>query len=102
MLHVGIGLDDDRGVASELESNSLVVCAAADGPARVCRAGEGDHPDAGIVDERRGVVVGAEQERDRAWRIATLPYDLAEQQGREWVLWRHFDHHRGATRNGRR
>ena len=67
---VGVGLDDDRGVAAQLERHPLGVRALADGPAGTGRAGEGDHPDARVVEQRRGVVVGAEQDGERARGVA--------------------------------
>ena len=51
-LAVGVGLDDHRRVVAELEADLLLAARAPDAPADVGRAGEGDHGDVGVVDER--------------------------------------------------
>ena len=51
-LEVGVGLDDHRRVVAELEPDLLARRAALDAPADLGRAGERDHRDVVVVDER--------------------------------------------------
>ncbi len=68
VVEVGVRLDHHGRVAAQLERHPLGGSAAADGPPGSAGSGEGDHPDPGVVDQRRRDLVGAEQDGDRPRR----------------------------------
>ena len=84
-IQVGVGEDDVRALAAELERDPLegVGGARHDDPADLGRAGEGDLVDARVLDERRaGRLAIAGDDVDDARREAGLQGQLAQAQAR--------------------
>jgi hypothetical protein len=58
VAQIGVAVDDDGGVASELEDDFFLPGAALDIPADWDAAGEADELDAVVGDEQAGVLIG--------------------------------------------
>ena len=72
---VGVLVDDDPGVAAELERDALAAGPSLERPADRRAAGEGQQADALVLDERRGVGRAAGDHAEGALREAGLLHD---------------------------
>ncbi len=102
-LEVGVGQDDVRALAAELERHPLQRPAAlgADLAAHGGRAGEGHLVDAGVVDQRRPRLAVAGEHVYRALREAGLKRQLAEAKAGQRRLLGGLEDQRTAGRQGR-
>ena len=103
-LEVRVGLEDHGRVVAELEAHLLARGPRPDAPPDVGGAGEGDHRDVRVVDERvadGGTAPGHDVQMTRG-QVALVEQELGERDRRQRGLARGLEHHGAAGRDGGR
>ena len=96
-----IGIDDTGRVAAQLQRDLLLAGTCFQVPSDQS-AGKRQQRDAFVLDQLRGVLVGAGKNRERALRQVGFGEDLADQQGADRGLRGRLEHERAARGDRRR
>ena len=98
---IGVRLDDDGGVAAELERDAFRAGLRANGPAGLGAAGERDEANARVLDQDLRDFDVAGDDVDGAVRVARCLDEIAEAEGGERILRRRFEADRRPARHRR-